>query len=322
MLVIAKLAMRSPVIGAGVATALLLGMPIPMVLLSIFGSPLSSLMLVASGAVVTLVMLRLGEAGTLRVVLIGTVCLLVVWLLTGGGIIQALLMSLLFWCIPAGAGWVLRTSVRLDLALLAAALAVALLLLAVFIVYGNPELWWRGVAHDFLTVVNQAMEQRGAGQAVTTDGPLAALTAEQQAMIDRMAPLMTGAVAASGFSTMVAAVLLARSWQAGLYNPGGFQPEFHRLAFGKMVTLAGAAVIAAAWATSWPVLVAAALLVGAVFMFQGIAVAHALVKRHGMSRGWLVGMYILLGQIAILLVALGMLDNWLNLRRQNNSTGN
>ncbi len=305
--------MRGPLSAAALAAALLLGCPIPILLLGVFALPISYLMLAASGATMTLVMLRLGERAALQALGLGAAFLLVVFLGTGVHLQQAVVAVTVFWLLAMLAGWVLRSTVRLDLALLSIAVTVAVVIIGVYLFVGDPASMWHQLLDTALTRAETLAE---------TDARMSQLITQQRQLIGTLSRVMTGGVATAIFLIACAAMLLARNWQARLYNPGGFQPEFHGLTFGRTATLVGSAIIAGAWVSGWPLLGALVILVIAVFLLQGIAVAHALVKKHGMSRGWLIGMYILLLQIMILVAALGMLDNWLNLRRQNTSSGN
>lgn len=315
MLGIARLALKGPVYAAGLAAVLLLGSPFPLLAIGLIAAPLSYLMLVSSGAIMTLVMMRLGEQPALRTFLFGAALLLAVALGTGAGFAQALMSAGLFWGVSVGAGWVLRATVRLDLALLLIAAVVALGLLLVFVFVGDPAELWRQTLGDMMAKMAELSASQGG-----LENPLLPTGEDQSRVLDTMATLMTGGAASTVFLVASASTLLARSWQARLFNPGGFQPEFHNLSFGRPASIVGAAIIGASYVTGWPFLIALAMVVTAIFLFQGLAVAHALVKIHGMNRGWLIGVYILLMQILVLLAALGLLDNWVNMRRQNTSS--
>ena len=55
----------------------------------------------------------------------------------------------------------------------------------------------------------------------------------------------------------------------------------------------------------------------ATMMIQGLAVLHGIVKIRGMSGGWLTGTYLMmiLPHTSALVGALGIADNWLNIRQ-------
>jgi len=115
-----------------------------------------------------------------------------------------------------------------------------------------------------------------------------------------------------GFRTVCAAVaglLLARWWQAGLYNPGGFREEFHRLrlplplALGLVVAIALTLLPGVEYRV-W------ALIFAVPFVVAGFALVHGVVGLKGWGRGPLVVLYVAwlllweLVTIALLLLAL------------------
>jgi hypothetical protein len=124
---------------------------------------------------------------------------------------------------------------------------------------------------------------------------------------------------------MIAAFLslaLARSWQSRLYNPGGFQKEFHQLRFGKieasivvlfigMFFSLGAQYLTWVWIALFPLLIA------------GIALFHAYALHKRISIHWYVIFYIALmfwDLSKVILVALALADSFLNFRSKFSST--
>ena len=139
-----------------------------------------------------------------------------------------------------------------------------------------------------------------------------------------MARWMTAlSVAALVFGVLLS-LLLARAWQAGLYNPGGFGAEFRALRLGKRFALA--ALLIAALAAVPQIGAAAAVAADTLFtlllvyLLQGLALAHALVRRLQAQRGWLIGLYVLLlvaaPQVMPLLALLGWVDAWVDVRNR------
>ena len=112
-------------------------------------------------------------------------------------------------------------------------------------------------------------------------------------------------------------LFLARAWQAGLFNPGGFQTEFHALKFGRQVSLVCTVALAVAVVMGGSFWSAVAMAIVFVLFVQGLSVTHALVKQRDMSQGWLVGVYLLLllPHTVLLLAALGLVDNFIKLRQ-------
>ncbi|WP_297795691.1 hypothetical protein [uncultured Marinobacter sp.] len=128
---------------------------------------------------------------------------------------------------------------------------------------------------------------------------------------------MNASMAGTYLVTGVAMTMLARSWQAGLYNPGGFRKEFHAFRLSPPVAvlcavtmvvgpLLGLNTMLLGWAAGMPLFVAA------------LALVHGVVGRKGLSGQWLVLFYIalvLLGpSLMILLVFLAFVDSWLDIR--------
>ncbi|WP_422449893.1 MULTISPECIES: hypothetical protein [unclassified Endozoicomonas] len=88
-------------------------------------------------------------------------------------------------------------------------------------------------------------------------------------------------------------LVLARSWQAQLFNPGGFREEFHqiRLPFPVAMGLLAFTLVGATVVPYMLVLVPAATLP---LLVAGLAMIHGLVRMRQLGSFWLVGFYILL----------------------------
>ncbi|MGI2026981.1 hypothetical protein [Endozoicomonas sp. GU-1] len=88
-------------------------------------------------------------------------------------------------------------------------------------------------------------------------------------------------------------LVLARSWQAQLFNPGGFREEFHqiRLPFPVAMGLLAFTLVGATFVPYLLVLVPAATLP---LLVAGLAMIHGLVGMRQLGSFWLVGFYILL----------------------------
>ncbi len=269
-------------------------------LLGLLLPPLSYL----SGAVVGLVALRLGARETVKVIAGACAATAGLGLLLVHNPLLPLAFLLAMWGPAFAAAYALRRSVRLERSLLVAVLFGSVVVFGLHASIDVPAEWWR----SFL--------QHMAGQG----------SAEQQAalapMLDDAAKLMTGLVAAAVAFGIMVSLLLARWWQALLYNPGGFREEFHRLRFGKAVAVVAVVLLAVAWQAPPGLEVVADLLPLALLLqlLQGIALVHGLVARKGANRGWLVAMYLLLGlpmvamQTALTLAVAGLVDNWMDFR--------
>jgi hypothetical protein len=141
--------------------------------------------------------------------------------------------------------------------------------------------------------------------------------------INTVANWMTGTFAAAFALISVLSLIIARNWQALLYNPGGFGEEFRQIRLGKPAAIALLVGIAIA-VLSMNHLIIELIMVGvAIFMFQGLSLVHALVKQRSMKPAWLIGLYVLifllLIQMIVLLATIGIIDNFVDFRRNKAS---
>lgn len=204
---------------------------------------------------------------------------------------------------------VLRYTASQGAALAAAGALGGGVIAAVHLLAADPVAWWRGVLESFL------VDRMQRGSALD---PAAVESLRETA--EKLAPLMSGAPTGIAIGAMML-LFLARWGQAVLENPGGFGKEFRTLRLDKGVAYAAlalglGAILFSGFASGLlPELFNLAV---ALFVLQGIAVAHALVKHRRASRGWLVAMYVLIvlapPLAMILLSVTGFSDTWLNYR--------
>lgn len=123
-----------------------------------------------------------------------------------------------------------------------------------------------------------------------------------------------------GFSNLLlslVAVLLARSWQAKLYNPGGFQKEFHGFRLSKYGTLAGifGGLLALSTNGELSILV---FLIAVPYIVAAIALVHGVIAKKGMGGFWLLWFYAMVfimgPSLIILLILLAIADSWADFR--------
>ena len=299
MLGIALLADRGPTTAAVVAAALLAAaMLLPVVLPP--ASLLSLPLVVGSAAVVAFVILRRGERAALRAAGICLAILVVLSLLLSGTATRVPLVATMLWLPAILAAIVLRRFVSLDLAVLAVTACGLLTALGIHLVVGSDAEVWR----EAVTLQLGDPARTGLG--------------EQQfdALVETLASRMTGATGVSVMGVGLCALFLGRHWQASVMKPGGFRQEFHALALGVApaigcVVLVGLSVLFEG--SLWDALAFVAIVA---FFVQGLAVAHAVVARRGLAKGWLIGLYamLLLPHTVLLLAALGLADNVFALR--------
>ncbi len=143
-------------------------------------------------------------------------------------------------------------------------------------------------------------------------------------IINEASRWMTGTSASAMAIISIISLIIARNWQARLYNPGGFGEEFRQIAIGKQFSIALLVGIAIAAVTQNQLFLELVMVGISIFMFQGLSLAHALVKQREMSIGWLAGLYILmfimLIQMIVLLAAFAIIDNFADFRKMTVST--
>ena len=283
--------MRAILVAATCAMAALLLPP--------FTSPLSYL----GGAVVALVALRLGAMEGFAVLVAGALSLAVVGALVGGLAIPLALGALLLW-LPL---WVfavmLRHSRSLGLTLKTVALFGAAVVVALHVGLGTPVDWWQPRIAELLTPIFEAQ-----GLDATP-------------YVAELARWMTALIGAALVLSVLLSLLLGRAWQADLYNPGGFGTEFRALDLGRGFALLSLGVLALVMlplgdgvGTLLKDLLPTLLVL---YVLQGLAIVHAIVKHRQLKRGWLTALYVIVGlvpQALPILALLGWMESWINLR--------
>jgi len=272
--------------------------------LSLVIPPLSHL----SGATIGLVTLRNGPKEGLFLMLALGLLMAVIGSMSSleGGLVQAYVIGMMLLSVPVLiAAIILRLTRSLGQTLTAIALMVALLVLLVNALLGDTAAWWRAVLDSVMAPM-------------LSEAQLSAQETDQ--MLSGMARMMTGLVAAVLLYSTMINLSLARWFQAMLYNPGGFQQEFHSLFIEKRVAIVAALIGAAGmvFAAQGGIAQDLMILVVALFSIHGLALVHGVVGITGMSRGWLIALYIGLlivpPHIAMMLAMVGYIDSWADIR--------
>jgi len=262
-----------------------------------------------SGALLALVTLVRGYAQALLVFVAAAGGLALLGWATGRGAVPALLQVpggplLGIWVPALILALVLRAGRSLALAVVAGSVAGALVVIGQLTLIAEPLAMWQHILGKALAPL-QALE----GQ--TADQWHQNLTA--------MARLMPGVSAAGLLLGAGAMVILARYFQARLLRPGAFGAEFRRLNLGRVVTVAASLILVARLVYPALVLENLAIVVLAMFVFQGLAVVHALFRERGWPKWGLAVFYVLLALFTVWLLGLvsgaGLVDNWFDFRR-------
>tara|TARA_R110001592_G_scaffold59905_3_gene182019 strand:+ start:31435 stop:32289 length:855 start_codon:yes stop_codon:yes gene_type:complete len=131
--------------------------------------------------------------------------------------------------------------------------------------------------------------------------------------------LIIAGFASSFYGIAIGSVCLARSWQAKLFNPGGWQEEFYkfriqpRLLFSALLLI----LITQAIGLNAAVVVFTAIIL---VIFSGIALVHGLIAKKKMTVQWLIGFYIsvfvLFPTILMLVAIMAVIDSFIDFRRR------
>lgn len=130
-------------------------------------------------------------------------------------------------------------------------------------------------------------------------------------------PLLLGLVAIILAVGCVMSLLLARWWQSAVYNPGGFQKEFHSFTISTKVAVMLLAIflIGRLLPEGYQLWADLALLP---CLIAGIALFHSTIKLYGHGSQWVAFLYvglIFMGKpVTLVLVGLGLADSLIDLR--------
>ncbi|MDD1650844.1 MAG: DUF2232 domain-containing protein [Methylococcaceae bacterium] len=228
--------------------------------------------------------------------------------------VQAGGYSLVMWIPILLVAIILRETASLSIAVLSALALGWLVVAGMYAMLSDPAAFWLDTLQQ---VLKPMLEQRGTG----VDEGLINQTIQ---LFSRYA---TGAIAAGSIMTVLISLLLARWWQANLYNPGGFRDEFQQFRLPAPAGYVFLVLLIAGMASSGGVqefsvnLLMPALMV---YMLAGFSVIHALCSSTRAGRFWLAGIYVGLMFIAPLILVItlvGLSDSWFNWRQRFASAG-
>ena len=294
MRAIAKFALRSPALASISAAAY--------AVLALFFAPF----MIVSGAIVGLSTLRFGAGPGWRVLGVATGVAGIAYLLLSQEF-RALLILIAAWVPVLIVGQVLRTTEHQGSALAVGASFAALYASVVRLAVPDVNGHWLAR----LQALGDAVREQGG-------------TFFELEEISMVAGVIHEATIVVVCLYWMCAVLLARWWQAELFNPGGFGVEFRQLVIPRLVSPLAAIIavfaliqLAGDGLHGLPRDLLVVLVV--LFAFQGLALLHHRVHQIGMARGWLVGFYILLmfmpHRIGLILGFIGIADTFIDSRR-------
>ena len=107
-----------------------------------------------------------------------------------------------------------------------------------------------------------------------------------------LVPVLAGLMGAVHLLMVLASLMFGRSWQARLYNPGGFREEFHQLRLSPM--LAGGLLLVTLFSPQFGQFALLAPVTSLPLLIAGLALVHGIVGIKKIGSVWLVMLYVLL----------------------------
>ncbi|GAB5453685.1 MAG: hypothetical protein Hals2KO_40130 [Halioglobus sp.] len=195
---------------------------------------------------------------------------------------------------------VLRASVSLSLTVLAS-VGVGFLAGLAFMVFGQ----------QYLAALAEMLQQFVADLRQGADG-------ESQVALQFGTTAIAGMLGAGTALMAVLSLLLARYWQAALYNPGGFGEEFRALRYPVGAT-AGMVIAGLILASLNPQLQTWAMICFIPLTFAGLALVHSWAAARGRGGIWLTWFYIawlILDPLKLVVVFFAIADSWFDFRQR------
>lgn len=263
-----------------------------------------------SGAIVALTTLRKGVRSGAIVVVGSTVFVAAMAYFSLGNLAPSLVFLLVLWLPMWGLAWLLRETRSLALVVtVAGGLGIAAVIITYALQADVTAMW----EEMLLSIFEPAME---------SGGPLADRDVVMP-ILSGIAQVMTGIAAAGMVLNAVICLFIARAMQAAMFNPGGFSEEFYALRFGRGVAMVSLVFIAISLLPLDSVSHMAGeivIVILGLYVVQGLATIHAMVKTLKLHVAWLVSLYVvivfLIPQLMALVAVLGLVDTWVDFRRR------
>lgn len=281
-------------------------------------SLLMPLLSVLSLAAIALVTLRHGIKEGLLVWLIAAIVTALLGILLFANGQFALAYTVLQW-LPV---WLIATTFRITQEMARAIEAAVTLGIVIVVIFyssvSDPAGFWLALLNDMVKPLFASMGDAGSD--------------EKMQYIERASHFMTGMVAAGSIFGLLLGLMLARWWQAQLFNPGGFGQEFTSIKTSPKFAIATLVIIVTAmitdgtvselaWNIGVPILV--------LYTFIGAAIVHALLVASKHAKVMMLLFYgimmvlVLMNPLVLMPIAFaGISDTWLNLRARISNKNN
>jgi hypothetical protein len=262
---------------------------------------------IISAATVALVSLRVGVLEGLIVTLASSLASALLTQMMSGNALPALLLLVILWLPMLILGALLRESRSLSLVTQVGLGTGGLFILLLYTLLEDPQL----LQTQILQSLAQELTQSGLSDAN-----------EIQNLMHMIAAWLIGILAAGFYLQVMLSLFLARSWQAHLYNPGGFAAEFHTLRASNVIAVISIPLIlfiGYQGATAAPLVRDITVLIMSLWFIQGLAIVHGVVSQAKLHVAWLIGVYAVLllapPAMIIFLIIIGLADVWADFRK-------
>lgn len=230
-------------------------------------------------------------------------CMGLMQLLIPGALGVAVALALVYWLPAVALASVLLRYNSLALCLQLLALLGLAAVSVFWLAVANPAEWWLPwLEQNFAPL----LIARGEGVNLSV-------------LMPGLARFMTGTLVTVWLLTMIGGLLIGRWWQGLLGDEAQLGGEFRQHRQGYILGAIAAIVFVVAGFTGLAWLQNLVIVLVAMFMLQGLALVHWMVRYKGLQRGWLIAAYVVLPLgapwSAVMLAGVGFLDNWMNLRR-------
>lgn len=308
MLALARYALKGPYQAATIVGVLAI---VAVVLPLMGGSPFATMIITAaltlfSSALVGLVILTQGSRSGLKAIVVSIIGITVVATIALEAPMLGITIGLAQWLPIVILAQVLRSTKSIAMMML---IGLALALFAVTLQF----LVWPDLEADWLLVIEESIVQlKEHPEYQDVD-----IANNARVLVHFMVLVLGSAM----YSLFIGILLMARSMQARLADSDGFSAEFRAISFGKRTGLVAVILLAASFWVNQAWISSIAFLVMTAFLFQGIAVVHTKISRSKRPRLLNTLFYVLLlifPQAVVVTALVGLLDNWLILRKPAN----
>lgn len=256
-----------------------------------------------ANAGVGLVTLRSGFKPGLAMVAIASFVITFVSIAMGSSPIAGFFIGVVQFFPVIVVSWVLTKTVSWKKALFACVGTGVISLFIFSVIVGDIDQYWMTLLEQYKSIL---MKNAGSDS--------------WEVFSQKIIPWLTNFVAFIYVLFLSVSLMLARSWQAQLFNPSEFGKEFRQIRLGKKAVIVFAFLVVLAFLFKQSIVSAIMMMVMALFFIQGLSLIHGLVHQTGMHVGWLVGMYIFLifmhVHIIMMLVTMGIVDNFADIRKR------